>query len=212
MKALISKLLISITVGAAMLFSSAASAQQISLVSANYSNTGSADGESDMFNDGYRHAVNNRYVGFVSYARDIVTGNPYFATLQLYVRDLQSNTTEIITKNYQTGAPSNWTAGAFEFSADGRYLAFLSMATDLVPGTPNVEPRLFLRNMQTGTLAVVQMAVPGPPVSGQLTRFSLSNDGKKLAFASRGWNQGFLTTVIMWKMFTFTTPIPARRL
>jgi hypothetical protein len=167
------------------------SAQQISLISMNYAGTNGGNNTSTIATDGYRHSANGRYVGFLSFAHDIVPGDQFFSVLQLYVRDLQTNTTEIITKNYQTDVPSNSGAGDFEFSVDGRYLAFVSSASDLVPGTLNREPRLYRRDMQTGTLRVVEMDVPGLPDYGQFTRFSLSNDGKTLVFAALGWNEGF---------------------
>lgn len=167
-----------------------APAQQISLVSTNFNGTGSRNDWSFLFVGGHRKSFQGRYVGFVSFATNLVLGGPSSVSSQLYVRDLESGTTQLITKNYQTGLASNGNTLTYEFSKDGRYLAFLSTASDLIPGTLNYDRRLYLRDMQTGVLKVVDVSSPGQPVNGQFMRFSLSNDGKKLAFASLGWNAG----------------------
>lgn len=78
----------------------------------------------------------------------------------------------MISKNYQTGGLSNGFASAVAFRKDGRYLAFTSTATDLTSVVPNTLRTLYLRDMQTGVLKIVDVSAPGLPVTVQYSRFS----------------------------------------
>jgi Tol biopolymer transport system component len=167
-----------------------APAQQVDYVSRNFAGTGSGDRQSMLFTDGYRHSALGRYVGFLSSASNVIQNGPFVITPQLYVRDLKTARTQLITADYQTGDVGNCGSSKFEFSKDGRYLAFASCDSNLMPGTPDKSARLFLRDMQTGTLKVVDVAIPGPNFYGQYWTISLSDDGKKLAFPSLGYNVG----------------------
>ena len=143
---------------------SSLSAQQVSLVSVNFNGTGSGDRQSRANGDGYRHVAMGRYVGFTSFASNIVPNGFFVNTAQLYVRDLQTGTTQLITADYQTGESGICGSDKFEFSQDGHYLAFLSCDRNLMPGTPNIETRLFLRDMQTGALRIAVVDVTSPDV------------------------------------------------
>ncbi len=79
-----------------------------------------------------------RYIPFTSRARELFgnTGERQ----QLFLRDLQTDTTLVVS--HQAGnalAVGNGSHnGASSVSADGRYVAFTSNATNLVAGTPNM--------------------------------------------------------------------------
>jgi Tol biopolymer transport system component len=79
-------------------------------------------------------------------------------------------------------------------SADGRYVVFTSVATDLVPNDDNGVSDVFLRDRQTGTTKLVSISSDGVhPMEGggvlSLTRsidesnMSISADGKTVLFA-----------------------------
>jgi subtilisin family serine protease/Tol biopolymer transport system component len=71
-------------------------------------------------------------------------------------------------------------------SADGRYVAFASLATNLVPGAPDVPGGVFLRDRDAGTTERVSVSTDGTPASGNAP--AISPDGRYVAFASSASN------------------------
>src|SRR5262245_36459183 len=56
------------------------------------------------------------------------------------------------------GASPNWTSDLPSTSATGRFVAFLSGASDLVPGDTNGVDDVFVRDRQLGTIERVSVA------------------------------------------------------
>lgn len=86
---------------------------------------------------------------------------------QLWVRDFTANTLTLVSRNtagtmggndYSGHVGSNYESPA-QFTADGRYVAFLSLATNLVPGLVDGNgggrPDLYLHDLQTGLTTLV---------------------------------------------------------
>ncbi len=75
-------------------------------------------------------------------------------------------------------------------SADGRYLAFVSAATNLVPGDTNGVLDVFLRDRTAGTTSRVSVSSEGAQADGASTDqfMSISDDGRFVAFTSRASN------------------------
>src|SRR5688572_1201622 len=73
-------------------------------------------------------------------------------------------------------------------SADGRFVAFYSFASNLVPGDTNNHPDVFLRDRQTGTTTLVSRAYDGGPGNGMSLDPSISADGNYVAFLSHADN------------------------
>lgn len=84
----------------------------------------------------YRPSItpDGRYVAFSSDADDLVAGDPVGG--QVFVRDLVAGTTARATHDVDGGAPNGRSFDA-AISADGAALAFVSRASDLVPGDTN---------------------------------------------------------------------------
>jgi len=76
-----------------------------------------------------RISANGRFVAFQA-----GTGS----AKQVYVRDLESRTTESVSVSSR-GRIANRAAGEPDISADGRYVSFHSAADNLVPGDTNTE-------------------------------------------------------------------------
>jgi Tol biopolymer transport system component len=92
-----------------------------------------------------------RFVLFKSDANDLV-GSDNNGSDDLFVRDLQANTTKLVSADV-TGAGSanahvNITDQAI--SADGRYVVFWSSASNLVSQNTAFQTNAFLRDVQTG--------------------------------------------------------------
>jgi len=96
----------------------------------------------------------------------------------LFVRDRQADRTEWVTDNSYLSV----------LSANGRYIAFESEASDLVPDDTNDALDIFVHDRQTGTTQRVSMASDGTQGSSASGSPSLSADGRYVAFHSDASN------------------------
>ncbi|MET8151275.1 TolB family protein [Actinoplanes sp. NPDC049668] len=80
--------------------------------------------------------------------------------------------------------------GAIHGSAsdDGRYVAFYSPATDLVPGDANDNTDVFLRDRQTGKTTLVSVAADGTQGNGYSYEPSISGDGRYIVYSTDASN------------------------
>jgi Tol biopolymer transport system component len=69
-------------------------------------------------------------------------------------------------------------------SADGRYVAFASLASNVVPGDTNGAYDVFVRDRATGTTERVSVATGGAEASADSRQPRISADGRYVAFAS----------------------------
>lgn len=99
------------------------------------------DGDAASFNP--RISPDGRFVAFVSYAANLVTGDTN-AELDAFVRDLAEGTTLRVSIGF-SGAQSDGPCDLTSVSADGRYVAFSSSATNLVDGNTNGWGQVFVR-------------------------------------------------------------------
>ena len=132
-----------------------------------------------------------KYVAFVSSAGNLISGenNPTNSP-QIYPRNLQTNTTALITENLQNkGVSIGKTVGDPVFSADDQYIAFVSDAKDLTTGLALATgTNIFIRNLSAGTTELVSAAKAGAPANGAAIDPSISADGKTVAFVSTASN------------------------
>src|SRR2546430_666107 len=73
-------------------------------------------------------------------------------------------------------------------SADGRFVAFSSLATNLVPGDTNGYYDVFVRDRHTGTTERVSVDSAGNQGDGESYAASISADGRFVAFVSGSTN------------------------
>jgi Tol biopolymer transport system component len=73
-------------------------------------------------------------------------------------------------------------------SADGRYVAFDSWASDLVPGDGNGMQDVFLRDRQTGTTTLISAAPDGTPGDSISAAPAISSDGRYVAYLTTAIN------------------------
>ena len=80
------------------------------------------------------------------------------------------------------------TAGSDEpsFSADGRFVAFRSAATNLVTGDTNGQQDIFVRDRQSGTTERVSVSSTGAQSNRASAFPAISGDGRYVAFTSAG--------------------------
>jgi Tol biopolymer transport system component len=133
-------------------------------------------------------SADGRFVGFDSRATNLVAGvaNGYD---NCFVRDRQSGTTALVSVA-SGGALGNADSDSPQLSADGRFVALESDASNLVSGDSNGQTDVFLRDLQTGQTTRISLSASG----GQLDDFSwvglssISGDGSVIAFHSDASN------------------------
>jgi len=101
-------------------------------------------------------------------------------------------TTEPVTKlvsiDYRGGGGNDMSGSGYSVSANGRWVAFDSGASDLVRGDTNDESDVFVRDMQTGVTSRVSRGLGGAAPNGGSGGPSISGDGRYVAFDSRASN------------------------
>jgi Tol biopolymer transport system component len=127
-----------------------------------------------------------RYVAFGSYANNLVAGDTNGAR-DVFVHDRQTGTTERVSVS-TFGAEANGYSYAASISADGRYVAFASVADTLVAGDDNRHGDIFVHDRQTGTTGRVSVSSGGAEANHDSYYPSISGDGRYVAFGSYATN------------------------
>lgn len=86
------------------------------------------------------------------------------------------------------GAEPNLLSAAGSISAHGRFVAFLSYASNLVAGDTNETGDIFLRDRKRGTTEMVSIGDAGTPANGRSDWPRISADGRLVAFTSTASN------------------------
>jgi hypothetical protein len=137
-----------------------------------------------------------RFVAFDSQASDLVAndgnGTSSFGT-DVFVRDLQTNSTALVSANAAGTGSGNLNSFASEacISGNGQFVVFNSQATDLVAVTTDLNggTDVFRRDLVAGTTTLVSVNLAGNSTGLNLSKSpSVSDDGRFVAFASRASN------------------------
>ncbi|WP_372351762.1 hypothetical protein [Streptomyces sp. KL116D] len=127
-----------------------------------------------------------RYAAFTSSDPALVPDDTN-GTYDAFVRDLRTGDTRRVSLN-ANGGQSEGSWGGARISADGRFVAFTSAATDLVAGDTARGP-LFLRDLRTGVNVRVSAGQGGAESDNQaLPSAALSRDGSAVVFGSDATN------------------------
>ncbi|MFN0006963.1 MAG: TolB family protein [Planctomycetota bacterium] len=145
--------------------------------------TGGAEGGASSFSSSI--TPDGRFVVFVSEAANLVSGDTN-ALHDVFLRDRQSGTTERV--NVATGG-AQATGGTSpsvvsSLTPDGRFVAFLSGATNLVAGDTNGRDDVFVRDRHADTTGRVSVATGGAEGNFASGYPSISADGRFVAFIS----------------------------
>ena len=133
-------------------------------------------------------SADGRYVAFESTAANLSTEDTD-PTNDVFVRDLQTNTTTYVSRaSGGSGAGGDGHSFAPSISADGRYVAFESVANNLSGADDNAVRNVFVRDLQTGVTTYVNQAGGGAAVGGDSSEPSISADGRYVAFSSHANN------------------------
>jgi Tol biopolymer transport system component len=127
-----------------------------------------------------------RYVVFHGSATNLVTGDANAAD-DVFVRDTWSGLTTRISVS-SGGAPSNGSSTDATISADGRFVAFQSLATNLVAGDTNAKGDVFRHDRLTGQTLRVSVGPAGAQAVAACSLGAISGDGLHVAFESTAAN------------------------
>jgi Tol biopolymer transport system component len=134
-----------------------------------------------------------RFVAFTSQSSNLgCSGNPCFP-YQTYVRDRQRSNTTIVSVD-SNGHPGNLDSIYPNISGNGRYVAFESGASNLVPGDTNGVYDIFVHDLVTRHTERVSVSSTGEQLQDSSPSWpgarepSISWDGRFVAFETRASN------------------------
>lgn len=134
-----------------------------------------------------------RHVVFESYATNLISGTVN-SWLDVFVHDTATLTTAQVSVA-SDGTPGNWTSENPALSADGRYVVFQSMASNLVPDDYYPYVDIFLHDRDADADGVfdepgailtrrVSQAADGTPANSVSTDPTISANGRWIVFTS----------------------------
>ncbi len=123
-----------------------------------------------------------RYVAFYSFASNLVAGDSNGFS-DIFVRDRNTGATERVSLD-STGTQGNSDSLSPSISADGRYVAFYSFASNLVTGDSNGASDIFVHDRNTGDTERVSVDSGGTQGNSGSYGPSISSDGRYVAFHS----------------------------
>ena len=154
------------------------------LVSVNLTESGGGNGDSIPT----ALSTNGQYALFESAASDLIPNDTNNAG-DIFVRDVIGKTTSLVSAN-TNGVSGNGVSRSSVMTPDGRYVAFVSAATDLVPGDTNNIPDVFVRDVVSNVTTLVSVGAISTNLYGR--SFSeapaISSDGRYVAFLSTATN------------------------
>ena len=138
-----------------------------------------ASGAPDISGDG-------RYVVFQSVATNLVQGDTNGAS-DIFLHDRSTGVTTRISVS-SDGAQANGASDQPVISGNGRYVAFGSVASNLVVGDTNGREDVFVHDLQSGETTRVSVGTDGAQGGHVSGSPALSHDGRYVAFNSHASN------------------------
>jgi Tol biopolymer transport system component len=125
-----------------------------------------------------KFSADSRFLAY-SWSRG-VTGK-----FQVYLFDFQTGTNQLVSADCVSGAEPAEDSDSPDITPDGRFIAYRSAATSLVPNDANGLPDIFLCDRSTGTTTLVSTTGPGAaPADNRSLAPVFSTDGKTLFYQS----------------------------
>jgi hypothetical protein len=155
------------------------------LVSVNSAGTASSNGDSSVSTI----SANGRMVAFTSNGSDLAANDSNGAVSDIFVRDLQTGVTTLVSVTPGGDGSGNAQSSVPNISADGRFVAFNSRATNLVTlGDTNGTGDVFVRDLTAGKTSLVSVNKAGTAAGAGNSRVqsltAISADGNFIAFVS----------------------------
>jgi hypothetical protein len=143
----------------------------------------SAGAESDGDSVAVAISDDGTTVAFTSLASNLVAGDAN-GSWDVFVHDRSTGITERVSVDSAGVESDGESSGSIALSGDGRFVAFASAATNLVPGDSNASYDVFVHDRSTGITERVSVDSVGSQGDDASTSPALSADGVTVAFAS----------------------------
>ncbi len=127
-----------------------------------------------------------RHVAFSSSATNLVSGDSN-GWNDIFVHDRQTGTTTRVSVD-SSGSEGNLSSYDPSISADGRFVAFHSLASNLAASDFDNQRDIFVHDRLTGATEHVSVATGAAVSNGESRDASISADGRFVAFQSRATN------------------------
>ena len=131
-------------------------------------------------------SADGRFVAFNSLATNLVVGDTN-NTWDVFVHDRQTGVTQLVSVD-SAGGQANDISASPSISADGRFVSFISNATNLVAGDTNNAADIFVHDRQTGVTQRVSVDSLGGEANDLSDTHSISADGRLVAFETLATN------------------------
>ena len=119
---------------------------------------------------------------FLAYAASV--GAPA-STNQVFLYDFQTGTNLLVSQSYDGVSPGNNHSDSPDLSSDGRFVAYRSAASNLVPGVSNTVPNIYFYDRSSGaTTLVTTSRWGGAPADIRSLAPMFTGDGSALIFES----------------------------
>ena len=145
-------------------------------------------------------SADGRFVAFESYASNLVADDSN-ENADIFVHDRQTGETQRVSVPNNLSLGEDGDSSNPTISADGRYVAFESVASNLVADDTNDETDIFVHDMQTGETRLVSLDSNGTQGNGPSGSPSISADGRYVAFQSFASNLVSGDTKNMYDIF-----------
>lgn len=128
-------------------------------------------------------SADGRYVAYTSAAGNLVAGDNNNA-YDVFRYDRVNHTTTLVSWGMNGARGHGSSFGHLDISANGRYIAFESSATNLVPHDTNNAKDIFVRDMVDRRTTLVSRGDGAQRITSHADDPSISDDGKYIAFST----------------------------
>jgi Tol biopolymer transport system component len=120
---------------------------------------------------------------FSSYASDLVT-NDFNRELDVFLYDASTQSNQLLSSGLDGSAATGGASRSPNLTADGRYVFYVSAATNLIYSDTNGAADIFQLDLLTGSNRMVNVSSNGTPVrTGDSGTPAMTPDGRFVAFA-----------------------------
>jgi Tol biopolymer transport system component len=135
-------------------------------------------------------SADGRYVVFESWADNLVVGDTNagdddpFSGSDIFWHDRETGETRRVSVSSEGAQADSWSAGA-AISAGGKHVAFVSHASNLVPGSHNGAAHVYVHEVDTGVTERISVSNDGTQANSDASPVSppsLSADGRYVTF------------------------------
>jgi Tol biopolymer transport system component len=150
-------------------------------------NVSTSGAQADTFSfSNHSVSATGRWVAFDTGAA--LAANDTNGVDDVFLRDVRDKTTDRISVS-SSGVQGDGPSRSPSISADGRYVAFVSEAHNLIDGETSTAPSgIFVRDRVAGTTIDVTRTTTGAPPNGVSDDPEISGDGRYVTFASYAAN------------------------